>query len=671
MSKKPPSLIRSVIRSLVPSPVGAAREALELRYNNWRARQALKDIDLNELNRGWVTPGQEDIELDEWTRSELEDTLITLYNKHDTVRNIIENFVLFVVGRRIEVQFKSKELQQRYEILDESVNFNAVYENGVRMSLMLGNWFYLMLPFGAPMRFGLLDLDARKVAEINTAPNNPGIVTHYTLKGASEGHKKLDSADVIHFHNVKFGRQLFARPLCEPVLDRIAQLDNLIEDQLEARRIKSMLHWVRYRKGPPPATPLEDIPDSAIIEAHDEQERYESLTQDVDSSEAWRDVDGLLSRIAAGLNVPIEFVKMDISGSPSGEMHLESIPVKRFQSLQRHYNRQFLAVLRGMLSPKLRAGEVTIVNDPVDIRTQSRRTEDISKLVQENLISRKTGQEELGYNPGKENERIDEELRASAGGAGAAGQGGASLDALAGNLGNGGAEAPAAVPAAAAGPAEAAPADGGGQAGGGGGAIPQLATAGLSARENLEQEKHLIESFDENNLIDDDPELHRKILVVDDGFQHDLCVVVMGLSEDDGIVVRREEYHKHLPLIHPDGEGAGRGRVSLVQAIREEEGAELVVLDPTALELAALLKHKGESVQLAERDVEGGFGIVETEVAQNRLRVRRDLKRLVAEFTEGRAKQGEEGPRKKPATRKLHGLDCVRYGVAYLRKQGA
>jgi len=693
--------------SWVPLLWKRTSESVQQRVDDFKVAKALEDVDFATLDRGWELPGASATDLDPWDRHTLEDSFRSLYFKHDIVKNIIDTYVHFIVGKGFTVAFRSNELQARWDALEKRNKVNERIREAIRMSLLLGNWFQILYPLEAPMKLDVRDLDPSDVSEVITAPNDDEILLQYIRKTKQGTEVPLPAQDVIHWHVNKIGRNQFGRPLLESSLKRLAQFDKLVEDQLKARRIKGMLHMVRYLSKKPDIPLSELPPSSAVIEAHEGHERWEAISNNVDSSEAWRDGLAILQRIASTVHLPVYFLLMDISSTSSSEMHMESIPIKVFKNYQNHFaNTGISPMVRSLINEHISESEYEIVPEPVDIRTTSQVTQDTIAKVENAIISRRTAQTELGYDPDKENALINEELGGAAapdplggdrfsslfGGGGDSPLGtppvtpSSLTDSIASppppslspdqNISDSGASSSNLSSSLTSGEGDVASTDtalaslpGHWQSHENGGEDVDAGNIANPVKANTPLELPLIENFDlsdaGNFLAQPPAAFDRKIMAVDDGFSSDAAYLILGLTPDGYIVVLRERYERGVPLMSPDG---GPSRVNHIMEIANQERVDEIVVDPSASELISLLEQQQLPVTPADNKVEHGFRLVDDLAAQGKLKLIQGLERLPQEFQTCKCKLSEAGFVKKPHNRSFHGLDALRYGTILLVK---
>lgn len=660
------------------NPLLAARDAIRQRVADFRISRALEDLDITAINKGWDVPTRQGGPQDLWDRHLQEDLYRSLYWKSDIVRNIVNNYALFIVGNGFQVIFRSKELQERWNLLDDRNDIKAKVREAVLMTVLMGNWFHTLFPKDSDLKLDIRSVDPGEIENVKPHPHDRETILGYEMSVSGKYQPEVYSPlDIHHWHVNKLGSSYFGRSILEPVIQRIGELDKLIKDQLGARRIKNMVHYIRYLTTKP-TIPLSDIPGKAIIEAHKDKEEWDVLSKDVDASGAQYDILSLTRFIAAGVQLPVEFIMMDVSGSPSSEMHMESVPVKLFESLQEHFTKSYRRLVRKMLHEDLKPDEFDIIAPPVDIRTATQKSSDLIQQVDAALISRRTAQEKLGYDPLRENQRINNELGSSLSGAqpgmdtgiidttgeplgGGFGGGGGGLPSDLASLAppanlqitNPGIGGVSSQPGAAPAPTE----DG----------IPDLAGTALGmGREDapIIGAQKLLSNFSDEDILDSKPSFTKRIVCVDDGFATDCAIIALGLTNDNKIVAYRENYIRNIPML-PVTEGSD-SRSGLIKQMCHDEKCEAIIIDPSALELASILKHMDLPVKLGSRDAEQRFADLDKLAGEDGFKITSDLPRLRSEIQAAMTKQGEAGQRKKPASRKFHGLDAVSYGVAHL-----
>lgn len=148
----------------------------------------------------------------------------------------------------------------------------------------------------------------------------------------------------------------------------------------------------------------------------------------------------------------------------------------------------------------------------------------------------------------------------------------------------------------------------------------------------------------------------RTVVAIDEGYTNPFACLLLRVDGDGRIHVEREHYQSKLM------------RSDKLPIIREfAEGAEAVVVDPSAAELIQTITDAGPNVEPADNTIEPGLHRVRARLpdagdGMPRLTVDPSCENTIREFESYEFKEGTDKPRKEFD----HAMDALRYGVSYI-----
>lgn len=149
----------------------------------------------------------------------------------------------------------------------------------------------------------------------------------------------------------------------------------------------------------------------------------------------------------------------------------------------------------------------------------------------------------------------------------------------------------------------------------------------------------------------------RVIVAIDEGTNNPFCALRLELDSDNAIHVKREVYRSGL---------LEQEKVQAVKGLAD--GAEVIVIDPSASQMKLALRVAGLPVKDANNDVLGGIQKVQQRIADLRFTVDPSCKNTIREHELYQWKENDK--KDEPVKENDHSADAARYGVAEVDRSG-
>lgn len=153
----------------------------------------------------------------------------------------------------------------------------------------------------------------------------------------------------------------------------------------------------------------------------------------------------------------------------------------------------------------------------------------------------------------------------------------------------------------------------------------------------------------------------RTIVAVDEGYTNPFVALLVRVDGDGRFHVEREVYRPKMV------------RAEKIEALKAlADGAEAIVIDPSAAELIETVRNAGMPAVQADNDIDGGLHRVRARLAVQgdgmpRLTVDHSCENLIREFETYEYRQDANGKgTDKPKKEYDHAMDAIRYGVSHV-----
>jgi len=343
-------------------------------------------------------------------------------------------------------QAKTKARARAYRDAQEKLRrfarinkLSELLRQAFEMTLVMGEWF-LVEPANqdeeAVRKLGILGLrplDPRHVRRVILKGNDPLQPEAYQLTptaslwGANSwielpseeverkvfGHPRgLLPAERVHHFRINVSR-VHGRPILEPVIPRILQVHEMLEDRVAISNMRSRVPIIRLIKGKRLRVPRELPPRRTVITGHLDRERWDFPSYNLQAPDT--ELEPILEAIAQGVNLPTFLVTMDYTQAGSyGQIPLATLHAQRvFEDVQEQL-KPVLHELAMRIVPWLETEEVEVEFRRISLLAEAGGIgSQVQQFFQAQLISRRTtverAAEALGLDPEREWERLRQE----------------------------------------------------------------------------------------------------------------------------------------------------------------------------------------------------------------------------------------------------------------------
>lgn len=364
-------------------------------------------------------------------------------------RNIISTYVKFIIGRGIIIDFKEKNEEALFLIMNwwnkftELNRWFSFQRETVIRSLRDGETFIrrfpmpgnapLALRFVDPERVNSSDLEAPYGIETDST-DVENVIAYHVQRGMSLDRDIIPAEDIIHIkmgvdRNVRRGR-----PLLESMLPYLTKYEKWLDARMVLNIVRTSVALVRHVKGSPinlanlrSATASQTtqretdrtkmLRSGTIITATPGVE-YDMLSPNLDARDAAQDGRTILLALAAAAGLPDVFVTADFANSNFAATVVSQNPaIRLFEEHQQLYSEVFSQIIMWALKDGVEKGEISstaILNHDIsyppllkrDLLTEVNAWE---KMIDLQLSSRRTASLNLGIDPDQETKMMADE----------------------------------------------------------------------------------------------------------------------------------------------------------------------------------------------------------------------------------------------------------------------
>ncbi len=305
-------------------------------------------------------------------------------------RNAIESTRLFVCGGGVSVKADDEDpnTQAYVKVISKAIRIKRFVNEMVRRALRDGEDYIhkSMNTVKRAPRFVYLDPLGFKPppgvtpggpeSGIQTDPLDVGEVLMYHFDtGSGQGDHVFDPEEIHHIKIFADSDMLHGRPMLEPVLKRLAQYDQWVDQRAVLNRVKTAVYMIRYVSGGqaavsrvtdkalssrPGRTGYQMLPPTATVITASDNVRYEMLSPNLDARDVSEDGRKLALDVAAGIGMPLPLLTGDVSETTyNGLLVAESPFVRKAQDLQGFFGDELAELYEWALDQAIELGILT------------------------------------------------------------------------------------------------------------------------------------------------------------------------------------------------------------------------------------------------------------------------------------------------------------------------